>query len=157
MYAILLHDRGIEPTHDFLERLRAPRALVVRVVALVERRRAPAELVHSAAAPSAYRRLVRELAGSDVSPELLERVARAEAEAHAKSFPEGRQFLAEIARLAIPEGGRPDAVFGRHLLAHGLAPGPEFTRILARCREVQDETGWSDPEQILRRALDNPA
>jgi hypothetical protein len=47
-------------------------------------------------------------------------------------------------------------VFGRHLLARGLTPGPEFARILARCREVQDETGWSDPEAILRRVLDSP-
>ena len=44
-------------------------------------------------------------------------------------------------------------MWGRHLLARGLEPGPEFARILARCREVQDETGWSDPDAILRRAL----
>jgi hypothetical protein len=35
----------------------------------------------------------------------------------------------------------------------GLPPGPEFGKILARCREIQDETGWDDPERILTRAL----
>ena len=26
-------------------------------------------------------------------------------------------------------------------------------RVLAACREVQDETGWTDPERILDQAL----
>jgi hypothetical protein len=47
-------------------------------------------------------------------------------------------------------------VLGRHLLARGFSAGPEFARMLARCRAVQDETGWSDPEAILRRALESP-
>jgi hypothetical protein len=120
------------------------------VLALVEHARTP-EALARAADPPAYRRLLRQLEAAGVRPELLERVARAH------GFPGGARFLAEIARLAIPEGGPRDAVFGRHLLARGLAPGPEFARILARCREVQDETGWSDPEAILRRALDSSA
>jgi len=44
-------------------------------------------------------------------------------------------------------------VLGRHLIARGLSPGPEFKEILARCRDLQDETGWTDPDRILDRIL----
>ena len=148
MYAVWFHAHGGEPARRFLERLRAPHALVAQVVALSEHCRAPAELARDAPDLPAYRRLLRQLDAAGVSADLLERVARAVADPPA--FPAGSRFLAEVARLT----SRDDAVFGRHLLARGLTPGPEFARILARCREVQDETGWSDPEAILRRALD---
>jgi hypothetical protein len=46
-----------------------------------------------------------------------------------------------------------DVVLGRHLIARGLSPGPEFGRILAECRDIQDETGWTDPDKILNRVL----
>jgi hypothetical protein len=39
------------------------------------------------------------------------------------------------------------------LMAHGIGPGPELGRLLRRCREIEDETGWSDPERILARCL----
>jgi tRNA nucleotidyltransferase (CCA-adding enzyme) len=180
MYAVLCHDfgkpaatrekdgrvrshgheaGGVEAARRFLERLRAPNALVAQVLALVEHHRAPVQLPRHGARPRAYRRLVRRLDEAAVSAALLARVARADhlgrttPAARAHSFPEGDRFLAEIAGLALSQGGPQDAVFGRHLLARGLEPGPEFARILARCREVQDETGWSDPDAILRRAL----
>jgi len=156
MYTVLFHEIGAEAARHFLERLRAPHALLVQVLALVEHSRALGDLARGAGGTPAYRRLLRKLDAADVGPELLERVARAAA-VRGRSFPEGRQFIAEVERLALAEGGSRDAVLGRHLLARGLAPGPEFARILARCREVQDETGWSDPEAILRRALDDSA
>ncbi len=184
MYAVLCHDFG-KPTatresggrvrahgHEgegalaarrFLERLRAPNALLAQVLALVEHHRAPAQLPRDGAKSRAYRRLLRRLGEARVSPELLERVARADhfgrttRAARERSFPEGERFLAAIRELAVPYGGSHDAVWGRHLVARGLEPGPEFARILARCREVQDETGWSDPERILSRALGDTA
>ena len=44
-------------------------------------------------------------------------------------------------------------VLGRHLIERGLRPGPGFGPILERCREIQDETGWTEPGRILARAL----
>jgi tRNA nucleotidyltransferase (CCA-adding enzyme) len=157
MYAALFHELGAEPARHFLERLRAPHVLIAQVDALVMRWREPQALARGIGGPPAYRRLARELEAAGVHPELLERVARAAAQARGSAFPEGTRFLTEIERLASTAGGNRDAVFGRHLLARGLEPGPEYARILARCREIQDETGWSDPEVILRRALDNSA
>jgi len=157
MYAVLFHEQGAEPARRFLERVRAPHALIAQVEALVLHSRLPEALARGEGGPPAYRRLARDLQAAGVNPELLERVARAAAQARGSAFPEGARFLAELARLAIPHSGNRDAVFGRHLLARGLEPGPEYARILARCREIQDETGWSDPETILRRALEDSA
>ena len=46
-----------------------------------------------------------------------------------------------------------DVVQGRHLQARGLEPGPHFGDILARCRDLQDETGWIDADKILDKVL----
>lgn len=156
----LAHDTsGVEPTQRFLARLRASNELVTRVVALVRHHLAPALLQKGDATPRAYRRLARKLAESGVSFALLERVARADhwgrttEEALAREFPAGDAFLGAASGLEIPEDGPSDVVQGRHLVLRGLEPGPDFGPILARCREVQDETGWRDPERILDSVL----
>lgn len=151
---------GIEPTRRFLLRLRTPNELVGQVLALVAHHLAPGQLYESDAQPRAYRRLARRLAAAGVTPELLERVARADHwgrtsdDARECRFQAGDHFLARIEALEIPDEGPRDVVLGRHLVARGLAPGPEFGEILTRCRELQDETGWTDPERILDRVLD---
>ena len=154
------HDRaGVEPARRFLGRLRAPRRLVERVSVLVREHLAPVWLVRNDAGPRAYRRLARRLEAAGTDLELLVRVATADqlgrtTEAAARGeFAEGATFL-ERARAAMPRlVSAAPAVQGRHLVARGFAPGPEMGRVLAACREIQDETGWSDPERILDRAL----
>ena len=154
------HDRaGVEPARRFLDRLRAPRRLTERVCTLVRDHLAPAWFVRNGAGPRAYRRLARRLDAAGADLELLERVAAADhlgrttPAALAGRFREGSVFL-ERARAALPGLTAPaPAVQGRHLVARGFAPGPRMGRLLAACREVQDETGWSDPDRILDRAL----
>jgi hypothetical protein len=51
----------------------------------------------------------------------------------------------------VRDGAPADAVQGRHLLARGHQPGPEFAKLLKRCRELQDETGLDDAGAILDR------
>jgi tRNA nucleotidyltransferase (CCA-adding enzyme) len=154
------HDvRGVELAASFLERMRAPNELVTRVGALVEHHLAPALFVKNGATAKGYRRLARKLGAAGVTAELLERVARADhfgrttADAIARAFPAGDEFLARARELTIAKSPPRDVVLGRHLIARGLHPGPEFGAILERCRELQDETGWTDPEQILARVL----
>ena len=66
-------------------------------------------------------------------------------------FPAGERFLAG-ARAALVEKQAPrDVVMGRHLIARGMHPGPEFAAILDRCREIQFETGCDDPEKIMNQ------
>jgi tRNA nucleotidyltransferase (CCA-adding enzyme) len=154
------HDaRGVPITERFLEGLRAPKELTRRVAALVRHHLAPAFFYRDGASARAYRRLARELAASGVSPDLLLRVATADhfgrttAEALARTFPAGEHFRKTMESLALQDRAPRDVVLGRHLVARGIAPGVEFGRILARCRDVQDETGWDDPERILDSVL----
>ncbi len=154
------HDSaGVPHAARFLERMRAPAALVERVGALVAHHLAPALFIKNAAGARGYRRLARDLARADVSLALLVRVARADhlgrttREALERRFPAGDRFL-ELARELTVESEAPrDVVLGRHLIARGMRPGVEFGPILERCRDIQDETGWTDPERILDRAL----
>jgi tRNA nucleotidyltransferase (CCA-adding enzyme) len=154
------HDfAGIEPSKAFLERMRAPRALVVSVVALVHHHLTPTGFDTSGATERAYRRLARKLDAAGVTLQLLGRVARAD---HlGRTTPDalaGRAapidaFLSRAAELAVERESPPDVVLGRHLIARGLEPGKHFGEILSACRDVQDETGSTDPDEILRRVL----
>ncbi len=150
---------GIAPTRSLLARMRAPNELVERTCALVEHHLAPALFDKDGAKARAYRRLSRQLGSSGVSMELLARGARADhlgrttEEALAREFPAGDRFLVRARELEVVEEPPRDAVLGRHLIARGMAPGPSFGPLLARCREVQDERGWRDPDRILDAVL----
>jgi tRNA nucleotidyltransferase (CCA-adding enzyme) len=154
---------GVELSERLLGRLRAPTALTRVVTVLVRHHLVPASFVTQGAGPRAYRRLARELARGGVSFELLERVARADqlgrfaGRAPADGFPEGQLFLERAHEYLDGAAPRSDVVKGRHLIARGFEPGPELGRILDRCREVQDETGWSQPDRILNRVIAEPA
>ena len=154
------HDiAGVAPTRALLGRMRAPGALVDRVGALVEHHLAPALFVKNGATAKGYRRLARKLERAGVGIELLVRVARADhlgrttADARAGRFDAGDAFLAAARTHSVERAAPRDAVLGRHLVERGMEPGPGFGPILERCREIQDETGWTDPERILDRAL----
>jgi tRNA nucleotidyltransferase (CCA-adding enzyme) len=154
------HDvKGAVIAQSFLERLRAPNELTKNVEALVRHHLAPALFHKNGATAKAYRRLARDLANSSVSPDLLLRVATADHlgrttdDAFARRFPSGEHFKKMMESLDLAVEPPKDVVLGRHLIARGLRPGPEFGRLLAECRDVQDETGWDDPERILDRVL----
>ena len=154
------HDKkGVPVTEAFLNRLRAPKSLVRKVSTLVRHHLAPTLYYRTQATPKAYRQLVRELAAKKVSPNLLLRVARADHlgrttdDAMAQRFPAWEHFQKTVESLSLEQKAPSDVVLGRHLIARDLKPGQHFTRILTQCREVQDETGWNDPEKILDRVL----
>jgi tRNA nucleotidyltransferase (CCA-adding enzyme) len=154
------HDvKGAVIAEAFLEKLRGPKELTKKVEALVRHHLAPALFHKNGATAKAYRRLARDLDASGVRPDLLLRVATADhlgrttADAFARRFPSGEHFKKMMESLELTVEAPKDVVLGRHLIARGLRPGPEFGRLLAECRDVQDETGWDDPERILDRAL----
>ena len=182
MYAALCHDFGKpavtdenaervrSPRHDaigaamareFLQRLRAPGTLCQQVEALVRYHLAPALYVAQGTTARGYRRLARNLDRAGVDIELLVRLARADhwgrttEEARRRIFPAADAFLAEAEKASVRDEAPRDVVQGRHLKARGLVPGPHFGDILARCREVQDTTGWTDADKILDKVLGN--
>ena len=150
---------GVAPTRALLGRMRAPGALADRVAALVEHHLAPALFIGNGAAAKGYRRLARKLERAGTSLELLVKVARADHlgrttdDAVAGRFDAGDAFLAAARAHRVERTAPGDVVLGRHLIQRGLRPGPGFGPILERCREVQDETGWTEPERILAQVL----
>jgi tRNA nucleotidyltransferase (CCA-adding enzyme) len=149
---------GEEPTLRLLGRLGAPARLSRQVAMLVRCHLRPTQLVQQESSPRAYRRLAREAEVAGVSLRLLERVARADARGRdagdgPPDFPQGDRFLEVADQLRVRDEAPRDVVLGRHLIARGFEPGPQFGAILRRCRDVQDETGWNDPERILDQAL----
>jgi len=158
------HDNaGVPLAEAFLARLRAPGVLTKQVTALVKHHLAPALFVKEGATAKGYRRLARKLDNSKVTVDLLSRVARADhlgrttAEALRREFPALDSFQENVLRLQLQQQAPKNVVMGRHLLERGLTPSPEFANILQRCRDIQDETGWHDPQKILDRlgALDS--
>ena len=150
---------GVPLSEGFLSRLRAPTALIRAVGGLVRHHLAPRTFVREGAKARAYRRLARDLESRGVSLELLNRLARADhlgrtaPGAKARRFPAGDVFLERARKFGVERMAPAPVVLGRHLLARGFEPGLEIGRLLARCREVQDETGWSDETRILDRVL----
>ena len=150
---------GVGPTRSLLERLRSPGDLVDAVTVLVAHHLAPAHFCACGAKPRAYRRLARKLEAGGVNARILLRLARADhfgrttPDALAREFPAGDEFLRQAEVLQVEERAVGDVVLGRHLIARGMTPGPGFGEILSACREIQDETGWDDPQRILEHHL----
>lgn len=152
-------DVGVPITHKLMARLRTSKEMSEQVSALVRHHLAPAVFPMGGAKPRAYRRLARRLDAAGVQPELLYRVAQADhfgrttPDALAREFPAGEEFWRQMQLLAQETHTTKDVVLGRHLIERGFQPGPHFGPMLAACREVQDETGWDDPERIMDDAL----
>lgn len=154
---------GVPLTQTLLGRLHLGHELIARVVALVRHHLAPAQLDLDEVTPKAIRRLARRLGEAGVALDLLLRVATADhfgrttADALAREFPAAERLRSRASAIAAEASVARDVVLGRHLIARGQRPGPEFGPILERCREVQDETGWVDPAAILAVVFGEPS
>ncbi len=148
-------EAGVEPARAFLDRLRYGHDLMDAVEAITRHHLAPAMLFYGKATDRGYRRLARRLAALGVDARLLYISARADhfgrttADALAREFPEGDHFLERMEALSIARDAPGDVVQGRDLIARGFEPGPSFGVMLARCRDVQDEYGWTEADRIL--------
>jgi len=155
------HDSaGVPLAEEFLGRMRASKALVRTVGFLVANHLAPAQLVNNEhTTAKAYRRLARKADEAGTNLKLLERINRSDRlgtqseKALQFGFPEGEKFLEVARELQVELKVPAPVVMGRHLILRGMNPGKEFGPILARCRDIQDEFGWEDPDQILDRVL----
>jgi tRNA nucleotidyltransferase (CCA-adding enzyme) len=146
---------GEQPTREFMRRLMAPHDLVEAVCALVAEHLAPHMFMKNKAKAGAFRRLARKLAGAGTSLEMLHKVGiadhfgRTTPDALAREYPAGDWFVEQASDLEIKEEGPADVVMGRHLIKKGWKPGPHFGVFLDKCREVQYDTGWTDPDMII--------
>ena len=149
-------------TRAWLTRLRFPERIVQAVEGLVLLHLAPVALVRGGAGASAYRRLARRAADFGCTLAQLERIARADQlgrttdDALAGRFAAGDAFLAAAEDSSVRDAPAGDVVRARDLLRRGIPAGPELGRLLRRCREIEDETGWRDPERVIAHCLANP-
>ena len=136
--------RIVSPGHEaaggpieqaFLGRLQAPEALVARVVPLVTHHLAHLQPL----SPRGIRRLAVRLAPATLSQ--LETLITADAfgrPPHPRIEPPGLVRLRALAaELAVSSRAPRPLLLGRHLLERGMAPGPEFSRILSAAFEAQ--------------------
>jgi tRNA nucleotidyltransferase (CCA-adding enzyme) len=151
--------RSAVRTHDWLAALRLPERLVRSVESLVASHLAPAQFVRQSAGARAYRRLARKLAEANVTVVDLERLARADhlgrstEDAQRGQFEAGDAFLVAAEAAEVREGVRPDIVSASQLMERGVLPGPLLGRLLACCREFQDETGIQEAARIIEHVL----
>jgi tRNA nucleotidyltransferase (CCA-adding enzyme) len=124
-------------TRAFLARLTASAALVEQVVSLVHEHTRPVALHKSGASAAAIRRLSVRAGRID----RLVRVARADALGRpplaSREFPAGDWLLERARELGVESGPPAPLVLGRHLIALGLEPGPQFGEWLDRCYAAQ--------------------
>ena len=152
--------KSAEMAREWLERLRLQGRHVRAIEVLVAHHLAPAQFVSQGAGLSAYRRLARKLAAGGVTAVALERLARADQmgrstpQVRVDRFEAGETFLEAAKAANVCEGVRPDVVSASDLIARGVDPGPLLGRLLARCRDIQDETGLEDAEQLVERVLE---
>lgn len=154
------HDKkGVPIVRDFLNRLRAPGDLTAAVCQLVEVHLAVFQLHHDQAGPGAFRRLARKLDMAGATMEQLMACSHCDHHGRIGGRSEEAQqdvvaWFRDKATLAGVRKDPPrDVVLGRHLLARGLRPGPDFSVILEKCRSIQFDEGLVDPSQILDRVL----
>ena len=143
----------------WLTSLRLGSRRIDAVAVLVRYHLAPALYVNNGAKARGYRRLARKLEAGGVTPVDLERLARADhlgrttPDALADRFDEGEVFLAAARDAFVERGPRPDVVRAATLMQRGIEAGPALGRLLARARELQDETGIQDEAALVERVL----
>ncbi len=150
------HDvAGEAPTRALLQRLTDNYHLTEAVVRLVANHLHPHMLWHQEASASAIRRLANRLAPYTTIQELVlcaraDHFGRTTAEALSYHDPGGEWLLAQAEILAVADQALQPILLGRHLIDHGLKPGPSFKPILTRALEAQIEGKFAD----LAGALD---
>lgn len=138
---------GDEPTRAFLARIGAPHALVEDVVALVRDHLKPFQLhrERDKISDGALRRLALR-----VNLPRLVRVARADhfgrttPDALAREDLAGPWLLEQAARLRVQDEKPKPILLGRHLIAHGLKPGPAFKAVLDDAFSAQLDGVFAD-------------
>ena len=141
------HDEaGVRPTVSFLRRLTNEERILKEVPPLVRLHMRPYALWRNGCGDAAIRRLAAEVGRID----RLVRVEVADNGVRDGELPEFCRWLLERAdRLRILDSAPEPILKGRHLIAEGMKPGPEFGKILEKAYDAQLEGDFSDLEGAL--------
>lgn len=137
---------GEKPTLSFLARITKHTELIESVLPLVLSHMRPRELMLGNVGDSAVRRLAKKVGRID----RLARVDEADRWGRPPLLPDepgGGQWLLERAsKLDVASNVPKPIVQGRHLIAVGMKPSPEFKEILNACFEAQLDGKFTDIE-----------
>lgn len=143
---------GVAPAEAFLHRIGAPHDHAPAITPLIAN-----HMVHhhggpAGLGPSAIRRLARRLTPATI--EELSLVMRADSEGRPplhspKTLALIDRLRTDAANLALAEAAPRALLHGRHLIAAGLAPGPEFKALLATAFEAQLDGAFADEATAL--------
>ena len=144
-----LHEpKGEAPARLFLSRMTNQGELHEQVVPLVRRHLSPRTFYKDKASDGAIRRLANKVKRID----RLVRVASADIAGRPPrqdDFPEGPWLLKRAEELKVKDSKPKQIILGRHLIEHGLQPGPLFGPILEQCFEAQlDGLFESEPDGL---------
>lgn len=137
------HDRaGADPAAQLLRRIGAPKDVVNLVVPLVREHMVSTTVADPT--PSTARRLARRLAPATIEQWALVSAAdqggRGAGSRPAKTGP----WLEAAAQAGATRAPVKGLLTGKHLIAAGMAPGPEFSTVLAAALSAQDDGAFGD-------------
>lgn len=139
------HDRaGVPVARAFLERITRHKDLIEAVLPLVREHMQPLALYRENPSDAAIRRLANRVGRID----RLVRVDSADRNGRGDYFkepsPQGQWLLERAEELALKDSRPKPIVQGRHLIALGYKPGPDFKEALNACFEAQTEGCFTD-------------
>ena len=150
---------GLEPTKSFMYRLTSEHDFIESILPLVEHHLQPSQFYKNGAKSKAIRRLA-----TKVNIEELVIVAKADflgrtsEDALSGVYEAGKWLLQKAKDLKVQNKPLDNLLQGRDLIALGLEPSPEFTRILNEVYELQLEGNICTKEEALAyiaKGIDN--
>lgn len=133
----------------FLERMTRHKDLVESVLPLVVCHMMPLALWRDKAGAAAIRRLARRVGRIDRLVRVDDADRRGRPPQDPGESPQGAWLLARAEELRVMDGAPRRLVLGRHLIALGYKPGPEFTAVLDEAYEAQLDGVFHDESSGL--------
>jgi tRNA nucleotidyltransferase (CCA-adding enzyme) len=143
---------GIEPAREFLDSIGCPAHITRRILPLI---REHMNCLTTTPTKSGVHRMARRL--QPATMEELALVSNADVNGRgAAATPSPADAWLEMSRgLHVSERPAPGLLTGRHLIAAGMKPGPEFKQILAAAVVAQDEGQFGDEAGAVQWFSDN--
>lgn len=135
---------GVPIARRFLERMTRHKDLIEAVLPLVECHMRPLDLWRNQASDAAVRRLARHVGRIDRLVRVDDADRRGRPPLVVEESPQGKWLLARSAVLALNDAAPKPILLGRHLIALGMSPGPEFRAILDAAFEAQLDGAFAD-------------
>jgi tRNA nucleotidyltransferase (CCA-adding enzyme) len=137
---------GVQPAADFLSSVGCPRHLVERITPIVREHMCTAS---SDPTPAAARRLARRLVPATLTEWALVVGADHAGRGPASGPNPADAWMALARKSGVTERPAKGLLTGDHLIAAGMAPGPEFRPILASALAAQDDGVFEDEAGAL--------